>query len=389
MHRILPPGLYVPLASEDTEKYRAERFIENITPENLVDLGCFYVALAMFDSTRRSVMPTQGDFRAMRREGYGIGVTALHDHGGLSAVQDALGYYSRARRPTSEALTKRVLWLNGELIALGEPISKINDFLSYGTNTNLLPEAEYTRSTAGSELIKQVINPRYCLPELDGRDAVYEFGRNLREELGRRPDRSELRTKYSGSFRLLPETYIYRYWNSIDDFWDDVETVDKAEDRQVARGVLCMVQHDLRTLGAKNIQKLSSLGLHTSIRQIWNMFGSVSAYRVSVENELRTLHELLLHTGNSEEQAGFFKSLLAAAVNAGMCIDEFVGRSTDIRDILSHAPAYVRKICTVGLDKEDTEIARMQTEDIIALCRSSRLTKSAQEFILHVLNISS
>jgi hypothetical protein len=108
----LPPGLYLPLAEESTEKYRAEYFRGNdVTHEDVVDLACFAVALNVLAAPvtgRVNVMPQLRDFRYLRSMGYGIHWRRFDEFGGLTKIQSDLGFFADGVLPSTDAVVERL-----------------------------------------------------------------------------------------------------------------------------------------------------------------------------------------------------------------------------------------------------------------------------------------
>jgi hypothetical protein len=397
MEQGLPPGLWLPTATESTEQYRRDVFNHSShTYEEIVDYGAFMVALAVMgvsEHPRTSYMPTRADMIAMNEAGYGVTPKILSSHyGGLTRLQQSLGFFPRRYHPPLEELTARLKWMAGYALDLeadfDEPTKSVKDVIWWGATRDLLPSREIVYDVLGRDTcaIQKVFaiekpNARKQVSYLD----LYRFGAKVIAKNDGPIMQEELDERYGQDFIEKPHFIIHALWGSAGKFWLEFGYVPNSRAFNRNQLVNLGIQLAIKTGGApltvKTISQLSKSQKFPSMQPIIRLFGGPGSFN----QEVAQGYEAFLNTRRKLGDQG------VSCEMANLACANFDPTAEFEAGLLAHIPElavlsaqseeakYVRRIIGRGFDLESETFYNWQVADVNTMLKKLGLVTDAQK----------
>ncbi len=388
----LPPGLWLPTIDEPTDQYLSANFYTpEIEYDDIVDLGGFMVALAMYDEERVNYRPTKYDFKDMYAEGYGIPLRQLRDRGGLSRLQLNLGYYPDGYLPERDQLAKRFKWLGEygyQAVHAGESVRDItfDQLVLWGSRRGLLPSKRTTyKVLAGdsTDIRKKLGMERRhregSIRQLD----LFRFGAKILAEQGQ-PVSSPVLQNYANEQIVNPYETIRWNFDSQSKFWLEFGYVADAsgltKDDLIAIGVWKLLSNPSQEINHVTVAQMSALKVFPSSEAL-TKFGGIVKYREVVMRayqEFEVIRTDLLKSGVGEE-------LLQAISSRYVTEPEFTSLLVDnigaLKALSSPQASYIASIIENGFDLLNDDIFEIQTHDFTRILRKFNLSETEIEYI--------
>jgi hypothetical protein len=401
LERALPPDVVLPTATDSTEQYRLEQYLNRRPYADIIDYGTFVVALACIgavETERVSMMPLISDVKELKEAGFGMPYEMLaRRYGGIRKLQLALGFYPEGYNPPKEKLLKRLQWMaeHAYVEDASSDIAKdtVYEVFNWGSARNLTPSAKRSYKILDGETLPVIkmfhTEQRAAIPEYTSR-YLYRFGSRVLQEHGRALSRSELAAAYGQEFDGNPGKVITAKFGSYAQFWlefDRLPQVVLTPQELRNLGVRWAIAHDTPEIGINDIKERSDRQLLPSRMPIRNTYGNITHYREVVRED----YALYLQVRDSLVAEHVSEEVVKLACRKFEATPEFVNgllaQSATLATLSAATPgmSYVRKLLHEGLRLEEDAIYAMQLEDVANILLGHRIGPHERAFIFELM----
>lgn len=400
---VLPPGLYLPTAEEDTSQYLTENFHPSADEYwKVVDYGAFVVSLVAFDvaeGNRVSTRPKSEDYRALRDAGYGLPITALAQRfGGPVPINRELGFHTAGDRPDRASLLKRYEWIAQN--ALDAPAVFGEDYdiryvLEWCSNRDLAPPTGVVYDAFDRDIreVRAIFGKkeRHITKAMTRRD-MYHFGAEVIAENGGIIPHAEFNARYRDRLGYLPTSATERFFGGDNRFWLEFDRVTDTSgltpDEVVNIGTRLLIRTGRTQLDRKFEKEQMAQQQLPSHEAIGHRLGSRANFRERVHQDMKVYQDLV----SELQQAGIDPSITQLFCRRFDTTPEFrdwliAGKEVMVK--LSddmEGSSYVRKLLGTGLDLLKPDVYDMQLADLLKHLKGLDIrTSHERRFVLEAM----
>lgn len=388
----LPPGLHLPTADEDPDKFRSENYHpKGLEDWQVLDFGSFVVALAAFDvaeGNRVSLKPLRDDLVGLRSEGYGPSARMIqkfyHSYQGL---QHGLGFSVKQVTPDRDELLTRFEYIADNLL---DPKEEFGDqytmleLLTWCSMRDLAPYIDTAREVLGGSLndVRVIFGAREkdVAPSLTHTD-LYRFGAKVLDEQKKVPLVRELKQKYQHAFGIDPVWAIGREYTNTNRFWlefDRVRDTHGMTSQQVVNlGTRYAIRTGDRELPFVALEEAANQHLLPSLNSYERHLDGIRDFRGLVQRDLEAYDALV---GELAEE-GISADVVQAFCGKFEPTDEFQEWLHGGKDILvklsqnSEDASYILRLLRDGLDLLHEPTYNYQLRDLKKHLKSLGISK--------------
>lgn len=306
VEQCVPPGLGLPLESEDVNQFRSDNYVTSDLPYwRVLDYGAFTVALAAFgvaSGARHSLMPTKRDWTDLRNDGWGPSLTAIaEDHGGLKRLQGDLGFYPYGYVPSREELLERYRWVAEEVLIPDDTQERptIKEIIRWTSWHDLAPQSAITYAVLDNDAnpIRRIfgIRPKNGRKDLNRLD-IYRFGAEVIDENGGIISHNELNKRYKiRGLKPINVTEVEfgghnRFWLEFDRIKD---TSGLTAPEIINLGIRLAIRTGDRELSREAMRIYAKEQLLPSISSMYHQVGGAVKFREAVQKGITVYDELV------------------------------------------------------------------------------------------------
>lgn len=378
----LPPGFFLALPDEPTEKFRNESFSHiGHDFEDIVEFGIFMVSLMVYKENvthegRTSMMPTTVDIQDLYDAGYGMSIGTLYTYGGVGKLQDALGFYPDRSKPDKKALLERFRYLKDTAIPQDSnaSITSLDDVLKWGAERDLIPSINVThqafeydmlalRSLFGVERREVVRHGTYL--------KAFRLGAQVIAEHGRPIETKQLDAEHPEVFNGKTSRMLRYLFGTLTEYWYEYGWVPnsrgmKKEDL-LNLGVRWAINHDGHIPSTSEINRLSAQQLYVSQQPLKNHFDGVKHFREEVSKAYQVYQKCV----SAMKREGVDAEVIRVCSRRYDTSIDFPALLKDKKGVLqslsdgSAKASWILKIMEQGFDLMDDEVLVMQIEDFV------------------------